>query len=121
MQLNPLSTALTNTLLPSLTISQLKFSIRAEEFEARVDVRMRYNNLSVVLRKTDGETGELKTRKFLTRAVNKYLIYSDNPGRDGIERVAKNVQYSRLTTQSFFGLIWKSLFAGMQKIMIRTE
>lgn len=119
-QLNPLSVALTNTLIPSLTIHELKFDIQAEEFEALANVRMRYNNLSFILRKTNEETGEIKTRKFLTRVVNQHLIYTDNPDDGGVERTAKNVPYARLTTQSFFGLIWKSLFAGMQKIMIRT-
>jgi hypothetical protein len=119
-QLNPLSTALANTYIPSLTIQELIFSIKAEEFEAWADVQMRYADFSVVLRKTDEETGAVKTRKFITRAINKYLIYTANPGPDGTERTAKNVHYARLTTQSFFGMIWKSLFAGMQKIMIRT-
>lgn len=118
-QLNPLSVSLTNTVIPSLTIHEINFSIKAEEFEARADVRMLYNNLSVTLRKVDEETGQTVTRKFLTRAINRYLLYPDNPGPGGAERTAKQVQYLRLTTQSFFGLIWKTLFAGMQKIMIR--
>jgi hypothetical protein len=120
-QLNPLSVSLTNTVISSLTIHEINFSITAEEFEARADVRMLYNNLSVTLRKVDEETGEAVTRKFLTRAINRYLLYPDNPSPNGLERTAHQVSYARLTTQSFFGLIWKTLFAGMQKIMIRTE
>ena len=118
-QLNPLSTTLANTYISSLTIHELVFSIKAEEFEAWADVQMRYNNLSLLLRKTDEETGQIKTRKFMTRVVNERLLYADNPAADGMERTAKNVHYARLTTQSFFGMIWRSLFAGMQKIMMR--
>ena len=118
-QLNPLSVPLANTALPSLVIHEINFFISAGDFEAWADVRMRYDHLSVVLRKMNEETGEAVTRKFLTMALNKYLLYPDNPGADGVERTARHVHFARLTTQSFFGVIWKTLFAGMQRIMLK--
>ncbi|HYK55553.1 MAG TPA: hypothetical protein VEV15_03675, partial [Flavisolibacter sp.] len=107
-QLNPLSVPLANTAVPSLAIHEINFSISAEDFEAWADVRMRYDHLAVVLRKMDEETGEAITRKFLTRALNRYVLYPDNPGPDGVERTAQHVHFARLTTQSFFGVIWKT-------------
>jgi hypothetical protein len=48
------------------------------------------------------------------------VIWPDNPGNDGIERTAQNTRVARLTTQSFFGLIWKTIFAGMQDVMMKS-
>jgi hypothetical protein len=83
-------------------------------------VRMRYNNLSLTLRKTDEETGETKTKKFMTKILNRFVIWPDNPGPDGIERVSQDKRVARLTTQSFFGLLWKTIFAGMQYVMMKS-
>jgi hypothetical protein len=119
-QLNQLSVPLANTELPTLDLHSLQFSVQAEDYIARADVRMRYNNLSIILRKIDKETGATVTRKFITKMLNRYAIEPDNPGPGGVERTAEGVLFSRLTTQSFFGVIWKSIFAGMQKIMLKS-
>lgn len=119
-QLNQLAVPLANIHINSCNIRDLEFSIRGEDFDATANVRVRYNNLSVTLRKTDEETGETKTKKFLTKLLNRFVIWPDNPGPDGVERVAQNRKVLRLTTQSFFGLIWKTIFAGMQDVMMKT-
>ena len=119
-QINTIANPLANLYLPSLQLHELDFSIRAEDFNAWADVGMRYNNLSLELRKADKETGEITKRSFLTKLVNRYVLYPDNPGAGGVAREARNVQHLRLTTQTFFGVIWKSLFAGMQQVMLKT-
>ena len=119
-QLNALAVPLANIEIPTLNLQDLSFKVKAEDFTAWSDVNMRYKDLSVVLRKTDEATGEFVTRKFLTRVLNKHVINSNNPSANGIERKAYQVPFARLTTQSFFGVIWKSIFAGMQEIMMKT-
>ena len=116
-QLNPLAMPLTNVLFNSFHIHQLDFLVRGQDFEAVSEVRMPYNNLSITIRK-DEETGS-GIKKFLTRILNKYVLWPDNPGPDGIERRADHARVTRLSTQSFFGLLWKSIFAGMQEIMMK--
>ncbi len=118
-QLNQISIPLANIELPSVNISKLNFSMRADEYTTFTNVDMRYNNLAVVLRKRDEVTGAVSNRKFLTRAVNNHMLYQSNP-LDGTHRVAREVKFMRLTTQSFFGVIWKSLFGGMQQVMMRS-
>lgn len=119
-QLNQLAVPLANVQINSCNIHDLEFNLSGEDFEATAKVRMRYNNLSITLRKTDEETGETKTKKFLTKILNRFVIWSDNPGPDGVERVSQNARVARLTTESFFGLIWKSIFAGMQDVMMKS-
>ncbi|HEX2607580.1 MAG TPA: hypothetical protein VHK91_09385, partial [Flavisolibacter sp.] len=119
-QVNPISEPLANVVIPSLQIQHINFQLHGEDFTAYSDVQMRYSNLSLILRKTDEETGETRTKKFLTKLVNRYAIRPSNPGPDGIEKQAHNIRISRLTTQSFFGLIWKAIFGGMQDIMLNS-
>lgn len=118
-QINPLSSTLANVQVPSAKIDAINFFVRGEDFGATADVQMRYNNLSVVFLKRDKETGENSTRNFLNKLVNKYAIYTSNPS-SGAERRADGVHAARLTTQSFFGIIWQAVFAGMQNIILKT-
>jgi hypothetical protein len=119
-QLNQVAVPLANVQINSCNIQNLEFNVSGEDYSASGNVRMRYNNLSLTLRKTDEETGEVTTKKFMTKILNRFVIWSDNPGPDGTERVSQNARVSRLTTQSFFGLIWKTIFAGMQDVMMKS-
>lgn len=119
-QLNQVAIPLANVQINSCNIHDLQFNVSGEDYSASANVRMRYNNLALTIRKTDEETGEIKTKKFITKILNRFVIWSDNPGPDGIERVSQNARVSRLTTQSFFGLIWKTIFAGMQDVMMKS-
>ena len=118
-QINPISTALANIEVPSANIELIDFFVRGEDYGADADVRMRYSNLSIVFYKLDKETGDLSTRGFLTNLLNKFAIYTSNPA-SGTERTANDVKTARLTTQSFFGVIWQAVFAGMQNIILKT-
>jgi hypothetical protein len=120
-QLNGLAGPLASTRLQSFNMHELTFSLAGDDFAARGIVHMKYNNLSVVLQKVDEETGTTKKRKFLTRLLNRFVLHPSNPGNDGVERTARDVGYRRITSQSFFGLIWKTIFAGMQDVMIRRK
>lgn len=118
--LNLLAVPLANVKINSINLRQLNFQVSGEDYEATSNVRMLYNRLSITLRKTNEETGETSTKKFLTKVINKFVIWPDNPGPDGTERVATKAQVARLTTQSFFGLFWKAIFAGMQDVMMKS-
>ncbi|HWH69489.1 MAG TPA: hypothetical protein VNT26_08900, partial [Candidatus Sulfotelmatobacter sp.] len=117
-QLNALAGSLASTRLQSFDMQQLDFDMTGDDFTGRGSVRMRYNNLSVVLQKVDEETGVHRPRKFLTRLLNRHVLQASNPA-GGAERTAEGVVYNRLTSQSFFGLIWKTIFTGMQEVMMK--
>ena len=119
-QLNKLAIPLGNIELRSLQLNDLQFDVKGEDNNAKGNVNMRYSDLAMIFRKTDKETGETKTKKFVTKIVNKFVLWPSNPGSDGHERISINKNVSRLTTQAFFGLIWKTIFAGMQDIVMKT-
>lgn len=118
-QINPLSTRLANIEVPTVQIGSIDFFVRGEDFEATSDVKMQYNNLSLIFRRRDDETGISKTRNFLTKIINRYAINPSNP-TGGRAVQASNIRVARLTTQSFFGIIWKAVFEGMQRIMLKS-
>lgn len=118
-QINPLSTTLANVQVPSANIEYVSFFVRGEDYNATADVQMQYSNLSVVLYKRDKETGENSAMGFLNKLLNRYALYTSNPA-SGTVRQAKGVKVARLTTQTFFGLIWQAIFAGMQNIILKS-
>lgn len=118
-QINPISTALASIEVPSADIEQIHFLVRGHDYGTTAEVRMRYSNLSIVFLKRDKETGSVSTRGFLTNLLNRFAIYDSNPAA-GTERTATGVKTSRLTTQSFFGVIWQAVFAGMQSIILKS-
>ena len=118
-QLNAIAKPLANVDLNAFKINELVFDVKGEDYIATSDVRMNYNGLSVTLFKTDEETGKTTKRNFITKVVNRYVVFSDNP-EGGHERISKNKIIHRLTMHSFFGQLWKSIFAGMQVIMMKT-
>jgi len=119
-ELNTLVEPLTNNRLQSFNMQQINFSVKGDNYSASSDVRMRYDHLFVLLRKMDEETVAVKTKKFLTKILNKFTLYDANPEPGGIERTAVNASGVRLSSQGFFGLIWKAIFAGMQNIMMKS-
>lgn len=118
-QINPIATRLANIEVPTVQIQAIDFFVRGEDFDATSDVQMKYDNLSLIFRRRNEETGTTKKRNFLTKIVNRYAIKPSNTG-DRNSTQAKGVRVARLTTQSFFGIIWKAVFEGMQRIMLKS-
>jgi hypothetical protein len=98
----------------------LLFKIHGDDYGGKGEVRMRYDNLAVVLYKTNMEDGSRTVNNFFTRVLNKYVVHYSNPGPDGIERVARNVRKSRQSYQPFFGSLWRTIFSGVQDVMLRS-
>jgi len=119
-QLNTVSVPLANTNLRSFNMQHLAFAVQGHDYGAVSNVQMQYNNLSIILQKQDDETGAISTKKFLTKILNKFTLHQSNPGETGVMRQAVGVQRSRITSQSFFGLLWKSIFSGMQGVMMKS-
>jgi hypothetical protein len=118
-QLNYITEPLSNNQITSLVVSSLRFQIHGDDFSTKGKVQMKYHDFAIILRKTDEKTGEIKTNQLLTKLINKFAIYSSNPS-EGRERVADKVIYARTSNKGFLGVIWKTMFAGMQNIMLKS-
>jgi hypothetical protein len=117
-QLNEVAVPFANVELQSFNLHQLSFAISGEDLKAKGNVGMRYDGLFLTIRKTNTETGVATTNNFLTKIVNKYTLHSSNPAAGQAERNA-NVVWLRISSKGFFGTIWKTIFSGMQNIMVR--
>ena len=116
--LNEVAEPLANVQIKSLSVHELNFQLKGDNYSATSNVQMRYNNLSIVFLKTDEETGVTSSKKFLTKIFNRYTIYTSNP-EAGIERQATGAVYARTSSKSFFGVVWKTIFFGIKDIMLK--
>lgn len=118
-QLSPLAESLAGLRIPSLAINEVNFSMQGNDSSSRGTVRMRYSNLVVEVLKANRQTGDVETNRFFSKLLNRYLTHPANPGANGTERVAQTTMVNRLLWYSFFGLVWKTIFFGMQDIMLK--
>jgi hypothetical protein len=119
-QLNRVAMPLGNTEIKSGMIHHVDFSLTGDDFMGHGRVNMRYNNLSLILHGRNEATGAVTTKKFLTKLVNQFTLHPDNPGPEGVLRQGREVVYARPSTKSFFATVWKTLFKGMEDVMLKS-
>jgi hypothetical protein len=96
-------------------INSMSFNFRGNDFETNGDFEFRYKGVKVKLLKKDDESNKLKRRSLMSFVANA-IIKNDNPDDDG-ELRSYIVQYTRDPHKSFFNLLWKSIFVGIQETM----
>ncbi len=131
-QLNKLMVPLANTRLKSFDVGHLVFNMAGNELAGEGNLRMTYQNLDVELidnsedkKKNDDRGNDKKEKnKREDKAVgswllNKFALFPDNPMKDEEVRVVNYVLSNRDPYKSFFNLIWKTLFEGVNNIAVR--
>ncbi len=116
-QLNRLSVPFANVKFQSFNLHKLQFAINGNQDGSTGKVSLLYNNFFLTINKTDAETGVTTTNKFLTKIANKYTLQQSNPAPNSPERIA-TVNRRRVSSQGFFGHFWKTIFSGMQTVML---
>lgn len=96
-------------------IHQFDFNFIANSQEAKGNVRLLYNGLSIKVLSKDTLTGRLKNKTWISMMANLFVIDRDNITTPGALQRA-NVTYQRPPGQSMIGYIWKTLFLGIQQI-----
>jgi hypothetical protein len=112
--LNPLASALGLVKIETGNIQKVDFDIKGNAVGSTGSLKMQYSNLKVQLLK-EGEDGEAPKKKgLLSFLANKLVIKDSNPEKGEALRVAP-VQFTRSPSQSFFSLLWKSVFSGIRE------
>ena len=112
--LNPLASALGLVKIETGNIQKVEFDIKGNAIGSTGSLKMYYNNLKVQLLK-ETEDGEAPKKKgLLSFLANKLVIKDANPEKGEPLRVAA-VQFTRSPSQSFFSLLWKSVFTGIRE------
>jgi hypothetical protein len=117
-QLQPLAKAMTSTDLQSFNMDQLQYEISGNERGGSGNLRMRYNNMDILINQVEPD-GSLDKKGLLSFLANRMVIYKDNPAGNDRERIASNVLTQRESTKSFFNFIWKTLYTSAGKIVMR--
>lgn len=94
-------------------IKSLSFNLKGNDYRARGEVIILYNDLKVALLKQD-DNNNLERKKFISWLANMKLK-SNNPKKEGAEPRKGNVVYERDIKRSYFALLWKSIFEGIKE------
>ena len=100
--------------IKSGTIHKLIFDLKCNNYYGEGHVTFLYNNLKVEVLKMSDE--ELKKRGLASFLANTF-IKNDNPNNNST--YVGNVDFKRDITKSFFNLLWKSIFDGVKKTVLR--
>lgn len=110
--LNTLTKNMSLAEISSGTIEKADFKVSGNLRTATGYMKLYYNNLKVKLLKTDNDDGLEK--KTIASALANLVIKNENPDKDGTLRVGK-ADAERAYNNSFFNLMWKSVFAGIKQ------
>jgi hypothetical protein len=113
-RLNPILAAAAKIEVRKGLLVKLQAGIRGNEAAATANVSLTYEDLKVILLKKDGDS--LKKSGFKTMFAN-MMIPDDNP-KDGVLRTASQVTARRRFGRSFFSMLWGSVSAGIQEIIL---
>ncbi len=108
--LNVLTKPMASLQIDSGFIENAKFNFTGNDDVTNGEFEMRYKDLKVALMKKN-EDNSLKKRGLFSFLANT-LIKNENP-HDGKLRIF-DVQYDRDPQKSFFNLVWKTIFTGIQ-------
>ncbi len=107
-KLNPVIEPLGMGSIRSGNISSYTFSMKGTDLRADGDCILLYDNLKIKLLKNTGDSNELK-KKGVTSLVANLFIKDKN---DAANPRRGDMGFKRVTTKTFFNLVWKSIFAG---------
>lgn len=111
--LNPVITPLTKIEIESGKVNGMNFHISGNAQEATTDVEFLYENLKItLLREKDGR---LKKAFVLSDIINGVLVRKNNLLGDRVRSGRATVE--RDIYRSQFNYLWRSLFAGIEKII----
>ncbi|GHB52920.1 hypothetical protein [Persicitalea jodogahamensis] len=116
-KVNGVTKALAKASVQSGRVSKLDFNINANSVQSSINLQLQYDNLEVNVLKVDDETGRLKKRGFLSRVANNIVLNENNPREGRPIRVGEG-EVLRAEDESFFNLIWHTIFVGIKDVVI---
>ncbi len=115
--LNPITAPMAEFMFKKGIINKGTVYLEGDNSKATGKGILLYYDLNLVGLKMDkDESGKLKKKAVLSFIGNLLLIKNSNPSKGDPPRQA-DVIYNRTGTQTFFSLIWKTIFTGILKII----
>ncbi len=94
-------------------VNSLNFDMQADAQKVVGKVTFLYHDLNVILLKQDEKYG-LHRMGFVSILANAFVLMRDNPRYNDVVRVA-DVIYLRPENNSYPGMIWRSVYAGIKE------
>lgn len=108
-KLNPVIEPLGMGSIRSGSIKSYTFNMKGDDLRADGTCTMLYEDLKIKLLKNTGDSNELK-KKSVTSFIANVFIKDKNPSGSTVR--TGDMGFKRVTTKTFFNLVWKSIFAG---------
>jgi len=108
--------------ISSFHISKMDMHVEGNQYEGSGRFTILYKDLKVVLQKVDssGDKRKLNDKPLVSFLANNLVIYSDNPMQgDSVRSV--NTYLKRDPQKSFFSLIWKNIYQGLEKTVVKNK
>jgi len=105
---------LTMVKITSGSLKQFSFDIRATGHTDKGKVLVLYNDLKVVLLKTDSAFFNLKRKPIASIFANLFILKHNNPDEPGEQPRAFSVDYVRASKTPFFKSMWQTLLTGIK-------
>ncbi|HEY0679976.1 MAG TPA: hypothetical protein VGD17_16945 [Chitinophagaceae bacterium] len=114
-KLNPILVPVAKIEIRKGILKQLEATVSGNATHAKADVNLLYEDLKVNVLQIENDT---LAKKGLKTMFANLFIEDDNP-KDGVLRKANGVVRERKHGKSFFNLLWSSISAGMQQIILK--
>jgi hypothetical protein len=111
-QLNQATLPLGSMKMKEGTVTRLDFNITGDNTTATGNITMNYEGLKIEAMKGNDEDG-YKKRGLMTLLANQFILHKDNKPDDR-HKDTYTISYQRVTTKSYFNLVWKTLFYGVK-------
>jgi hypothetical protein len=108
-KLNPVIEPLGLGSIKSGNIKSYVFDMKGNDHKASGTGTLLYDDLKIKLLKATGDNNTLKKKGLLSFVAN-ILIKDKNPSNGNTRKA--DLSFNRVTTKTFFNLVWKSIFAG---------
>ena len=95
-------------------INKLTFDFKCNDYKSEGTTTFLYNDLTIEVLKKDND--ELKKKGLVSFLANA-LIRNDNPANN--TTYTGQIDFKREIDKSFFNLLWKSIFDGVKKTVLR--
>ncbi len=96
-------------------VNDFKFTMTGNDYNASGNLTLLYNDLKIESFKIDEKGDTMKSKK-LENMFSNALIKDNNPSNGNIR--SADFSYKRELNKSFFNLVWKSIFDGVQKTVM---
>ena len=116
-KVNGVTEALARASVESGNLTKLQFNIDANSVQSSIKMQLQYDDLEVNVLKVDDETGRFQKRGFLSQVVNNVVQNENTPRPDHPARVGEG-EVVRAEDESFFNLIWHTIFVGIKDVVI---